>query len=155
MKICISNIVPTSKVYLKNIGISQFLRILSSRKDHYVGQTNYRKVLGDWKEGNSSIVIHWWQAWLQSRKEKGNERRRETHLPLSCSSKELHVILNTMFVYGVIKQPRPSKPHSREDRKDPKVLLLPSIHRTSLCCLSNFENESLWKNQWKNTRVAL
>lgn len=155
MKICISNIVPPYRVYLENIGIRQFSRILSSRKYHNIGQTNYQKVLGNWTEGNSSIIIHWWQAWLQSMKEKGNERRREAHMPLSCSSKELHVILNTMFVDGVIKQPRPSKPHSREDRKDPKVLLLPSIHGTSLCCLSNFEKDSLWKNQWKNTRVAL
>ena len=95
------------------------------------------------KETHQSLAIDDKPDYNPGKRKEGNGDR-ETYLPLSCNSnKEFHVILNTMFVDGVIKQPRPSKLPSREDRKDPKVLPLPSIRGTSLCCLSNFEKDSL------------
>lgn len=119
MEICIRNIVLDYGLRLKNIGISQFLRLLK-----WVRKTSISvkpKVRRSWK--NEKNETHQNLAFddrpdynPQKRKERDGDK--ETYPPLSCSDGEFHAILDAMFTDEVIKPPRPYKLHFRVDRKD-------------------------------------
>ncbi|CAL2229206.1 unnamed protein product [Prunus armeniaca] len=109
VEICISNIVADYRVYLENIGISQFSRLLEA------------VLATDEKPSND----------YSSRKRKD----KETYPPLPCKDEEFHAILDTMIADGAIKPLRPYKVPTREEKSDPRYCRYHQFvgHPTTTC----------------------
>lgn len=121
VEICIGNIVPDYRVYLDNIGISQFSRLLEAvRKTNMsVKPAIQRSWRNEEKETYQALAVedrfdyNFWK-----RKEKDGDRK--TYLSLACNDEEFHVILDTIFADTVVKPPRPCRVPFRDDKKDSK-----------------------------------
>ncbi|CAL2240080.1 unnamed protein product [Prunus armeniaca] len=112
VKICINNIIADYRVYLENIGISQFSWLLEA-----VRKTSIQND----KPSND----------YSARKRKD----RETYPPLPCKDEEFHAILDTMIADGVIKPRRPYKVPTREEKSDPRYCRYHQFvgHPTTAC----------------------
>ncbi|CAL2270685.1 unnamed protein product [Prunus armeniaca] len=121
VEICISNIVADYRVYLENIGISQFSRLLEAvRKTTMSVKPKRQKTWrNEKKETHQTLAIDDKPSNdYNSRKPKD----RETYPPLPCKDEEFHAILDTMIDDGPIKPIRPYKIHTREEKNDPRIL---------------------------------
>ncbi|CAL8089747.1 unnamed protein product [Prunus armeniaca] len=113
------NIVADYRVYLENIGISQFSRLLEAVRKTSMsvkppGQKTWRN---EKKEAHQTLAINDKPSNnYNSRKRKD----RETYPPLPCKDEEFHAILDTMIADGVIKPVRLYKIPTREEKNDPR-----------------------------------
>ncbi|BFG30022.1 hypothetical protein CerSpe_162960 [Prunus speciosa] len=106
VEICISNIVADYRVYLENIGINQFSRLLEAvrKTSMSVKPTGQRTWRNERKEVHQTLAIDDKPSGdYNSRKRKD----RETYPPLPCKDEEFHAILDTMIADGAIKPLRP------------------------------------------------
>ncbi|CAL8121217.1 unnamed protein product [Prunus armeniaca] len=134
VEICISNIVADYRVYLENIGISQFSRLLEAVRKTSMsvkppGQRTWRN---EKKEAHQALAIDDKPSNdYNSRKRKD----RETYPPLPCKDEEFHAILDTMIADGVIKPVRPYKVPTREEKNDPRYCRYHQFvgHPTTAC----------------------
>ncbi|BFG18248.1 hypothetical protein CerSpe_045220 [Prunus speciosa] len=135
VEICISNIVAEYRVYLENIGINQFSRLLEAvRKTSMsvkpaAGQRTWRN---EKKEAQQTLVV---EDKLSNDSNPRKRRDRETYPPLPCKDEEFHAILDTMFADGAIKLPRPYKVPTREEKNDPRYCRYHQFvgHPTTAC----------------------
>ncbi|KAM2174790.1 hypothetical protein ACFX1Q_034276 [Malus domestica] len=120
VEICISNIVADYKVYLENIGISQFSRLLEAvwKTSLLVKPSTRRSWKTDKKEAHHALAVDN-RSNYNSQKMMKRESDREPYHPLASSDEKFPNILDTMLAYGAIKLPRPYTTPSREDRKNP------------------------------------
>ncbi|XP_021804720.1 uncharacterized protein LOC110749029 [Prunus avium] len=119
VEICINNIVTDYRVYLENIGINQFSRLLEAvRKTSMsvkpAGQRSWRS---EKKEAHQTLAVDDKSSDdYNSRKRKD----RETYPPLPCKDEEFHAILDTMIADSAIKPLRPYKIPPREEKNVPR-----------------------------------
>ncbi|CAL2270332.1 unnamed protein product [Prunus armeniaca] len=128
VEICISNIVADYRVYLENIGISQFSRLLEAvrKTSMSVRPTGQRGWRSEKKESHQVLATDEKPSNdYSSRKRKD----RETYPPLPCKDEEFHAILDTMIADGAIKPLRPYKV-----RADPLSPNWCPLHVPSLIC---------------------
>lgn len=136
VEICIGNIVPDYRVYLDNVGISQFSRLLEvvRKTSMLVKLAIQRSWRNEKKEAYQALVVEDrsnYNPW--KRKERDGDKK--TYLLLACNDEEFHAIFGTMFADAVIKPPRPC--------------------RTSFYRLSNFEKDSPCKDSRRNARTTI
>nr|XP_028960134.1 uncharacterized protein LOC114825565 [Malus domestica] len=121
VEICINNIVVDYRVYLKNISISQFLRLLEAVKNTSLSiKPSTGKSWKTYKKEAHHTLSMNDRFDYNPRKMKEIKSDRETYPPLACNNEEFQAILDTMLADGTIKVPRSYKSPSKEDRKDPK-----------------------------------
>lgn len=121
MEICTSNIVADYRVYLENINIAQFSRLLVAVRKISI---SIKPSIGrswkiDKKETHHALAIYD-RSDCNQQKIKEKDGDRETYPPLACNNEEFLAILNTMLANKVMKSPIPFKVSSKEDRKDPR-----------------------------------
>ncbi|CAL2247408.1 unnamed protein product [Prunus armeniaca] len=119
VEICISNIVADYRVYLENIGINQFSRLLEAvrKTSMSVKPTGQRGWRSEKKESHQVLATDEKPSNdYSSRKQKD----RETYPPLPCKDEEFHAILDTMIADGAIKPLKPYKVPTREEKSDPR-----------------------------------
>ncbi|CAL8136202.1 unnamed protein product [Prunus armeniaca] len=134
VEICISNIVADYRVYLENIGISQFSWLLEAVRKTSMsvkppGQRTWRN---EKKEVHQTLAIDDKPSNdYNSRKRKD----RETYPPLPCKDEEFHDILDTMIADGIIKPVTPYKVPTREEKNDPRYCRYHQFvgHATTAC----------------------
>ncbi|KAK9951371.1 hypothetical protein M0R45_006818 [Rubus argutus] len=101
---------PEYKVYLENVGIGQFSGLMDATKKTSMSVKVQRSWRSD-KDPPQTLAIE---------ERPSYKKKRETFPTISCSNEEFHAILDTMFVDGVIKLPRPQKPPSKEEKNGPR-----------------------------------
>ncbi|CAL2271168.1 unnamed protein product [Prunus armeniaca] len=134
VEICISNIVADYRVYLENIGISQFSRLLEAvrKTSMSIKPPRQRTWRNEKKEAHQTLAIDDKPSNdYNSRKRKD----RETYPPLPCKDEEFHAILDTMIADGVIKPVRPYKILTQEEKNDPRYCRYHQfvVHPTTAC----------------------
>ncbi|CAL9028756.1 unnamed protein product [Prunus brigantina] len=133
VKICISNIVVDYRVYLENIGISQFSRLLEAvRKiSMSVKPTGKEAWRSEETEAHQTLDEDESSSDYNSCKRKD----KETYPPLPFKDEEFYAILDTMFANGAIKLPKPYKVPTREEKCDPRYCRYHQFvgHPTTAC----------------------
>ncbi|BFG41078.1 hypothetical protein CerSpe_273520 [Prunus speciosa] len=134
VEICISNIVADYRVYLENIGISQFSRLLEAvrKTSMSVKPAEQRSWRSEKKEMHQTLAVDDKSSGdYNSRKRKD----RETYPLLPCKDEEFHAILDTMIADGAIKPLRPYKIPTREEKNDPRYCRYHQFvgHPTTAC----------------------
>ncbi|CAL2247644.1 unnamed protein product [Prunus armeniaca] len=148
VEICISNIVADYRVYLENIGISQFSWLLEvvrkmSMSIKPLGQRSWRS---EKKEAYQTLAVDDKSSNdYNSRKRKD----RETYPPLPCKDEEFHAILDTMIADDAIKPLRPYKVPTREEKNDPRGKEVATVVTCSDDLLDDDELCYPWKNDPK------
>ncbi|CAL2229503.1 unnamed protein product [Prunus armeniaca] len=134
VEICISNIMADYRVYLENIGISQFSQLLEAirKTSMSIKPTGQRSWRSEKKEAHQTLAID-----DKSSNDYNSCKRkdRETYPPLPCKDEEFHAILDTMIADGAIKPLRPYKVPTREEKNDP---------RASNYCLPELKEDLTW-----------
>ncbi|CAL2239048.1 unnamed protein product [Prunus armeniaca] len=118
VEICISNIMEDYRVYLENIGINQFSRLLEAvRKMSMFVKLNGQEA---WKSEEEKVhqTLDEDESFIDYNSCKRKDR--ETYLPLPFNDEEFHAIPDTMFANGAIKLPKPYKVPTREEKGDPR-----------------------------------
>ncbi|CAL2271821.1 unnamed protein product [Prunus armeniaca] len=127
VEICISNIVVDYRVYLENIGITQFSRLLEAVRKTSMSVKPVRTWRSNKKDTHQALAAddkpsndynsHKWKD-------------RKTYPPLPCKDEEFHAILDTMIADGAIKPLRPYKIPIIEEKNDPSLrrILHAKIH---------------------------
>ncbi|KAB2625712.1 hypothetical protein D8674_017372 [Pyrus ussuriensis x Pyrus communis] len=106
MEICISNIVADYMVYLENIRINQFLRLLEAIKKTSLSikPSTGRSWKFDKNEAYHTLAVDD-RSDYNPQKKKERKSDRETYLPLVCSDEEFQVILDTMLRDKYVEHP--------------------------------------------------
>ncbi|KAL6141772.1 hypothetical protein ACLB2K_060059 [Fragaria x ananassa] len=135
MEICIGNILPEYRVYLENIGITQFYRLIEAvRRTSMSVKTTTSQ--GSWRSDKKDTSQRETRHALMADERHLKRKERSGTVPaIPCSDEELHAILDTMFADGVIKPVKRENPLSREDKKNPRYCRYHQIvgHPTPAC----------------------
>ncbi|KAK9951342.1 hypothetical protein M0R45_006790 [Rubus argutus] len=102
---------PEYRVYLENVDIGQFSRLMDAAKKTSMSVKAQRNWRSDKKDPPQTLAIEEGPSY---------KKKRETFPAIPCSNEEFHAILDTMFADGVIKLPRPQRPPSKEEKNDPR-----------------------------------
>ncbi|CAL8169056.1 unnamed protein product [Prunus armeniaca] len=132
VEICISNIVVDYRVYLENIGISQFSRLLEAVRKTSMSVKPVRTWRSNKKDTHQALVANDKPSNdYNSRKRKD----RKTYPPLPCKDEEFHAILDTMIADGAIKPLRTYKIPTIEEKNDPRYCCIHQFvgHPTTAC----------------------
>ncbi|KAK9951332.1 hypothetical protein M0R45_006784 [Rubus argutus] len=102
---------PKYRVYLENVGIGQFSKLMDAAKKTSMSVKAQRSWRSDKKDPPQTLAIEEGPSY---------KKKKETFPAIPCSNEEFHAILDTMFADGVIKLPRPQRPPSKEEKNDPR-----------------------------------
>ncbi|CAL8119364.1 unnamed protein product [Prunus armeniaca] len=134
VEICINNIIADYRVYLENIGISQFSWLLeavrkTSMSVKLAGQRSWRI---EKKESHQTLATDDKPSNDYSARKR---KDRETYPPLPCKDEEFHAILDTMIADGAIKPRKPYNVPTREEKSDPRYCRYHQFvgHPTTAC----------------------
>ncbi|CAL2229479.1 unnamed protein product [Prunus armeniaca] len=148
IEICISNIMADYRVYLENIGISQFSQLLEAvrKTSMSVKPTAQRSWRSEKKEAHQTLAIN-----DKSSNDYNSRKRKdwETYPSLPCKDEEFHAILDTMIADGAIKSLRPYKVPTREEKNDPGGKEVAAVVTCSDDLLDDDELCHPWKNDPK------
>ncbi|XP_024178185.1 uncharacterized protein LOC112184129 [Rosa chinensis] len=134
VEICINNILPEYRVYLENICITQFSRLIEAvRKTSMSIKTTTSQ--RSWRDKKDTTQRDAHQALMVDERYLKMKERSGTVPAVPCTDEELHAILDTLFADGMIKPVQREKPPTRDDKKNPRYCRYHQIvgHPTLAC----------------------
>ena len=117
IEICINNIVLEYRVYLENLNITQFTKLVEAARKTSL---SVKAPVKAWKQERKPLH----QALTTSNKERrllsGIKRKeRKEYLAMLCSKVELHATLDQWFGNGFIRPHKPRKSLTKEEKSHP------------------------------------
>ena len=118
VEMCINNIIPEYRVYLENLNITQFTKLIEATRKTSL---SVKAPVKTWKPERKPLH----QALTTSNRERrplsGIKRKeREEYLAVPCSEAELHAILDQWFGDGFIRPREPKKSLTEEEKTHPR-----------------------------------
>ena len=123
---CITNMIREYRAVLENLEISQFTQLLQKARK------TTQSVKPSFDKRNASQVI---TVSIGEQRRKTEGREYDTPPPISCTPKEMYVLLDKWIVDRVFKSNQVSRELTEEERRDPRFCRLHNYvqHATTKC----------------------
>ena len=123
---CITNMIREYRAVLENLEISQFAQLLQKARK----TTQSVKPSFDKRNASQAMAVS-----IGERRRKTEGREYDTPPPISCTPKEMYVLLDKWIVDRVFKSNQVSRELTEEERRDPRFCRLHNYvqHATTKC----------------------
>ncbi len=120
VEVCMDNMLPEFRAHLENLDISQFAPLLQKARKTALSVKPHSEKVREKKSQHQAFTVSTAAAPSGNKRKRPVEKIFEEPPPLPFTVEEMMVIFDKWVKDEVIKLPQINKPHTEEEKGDPK-----------------------------------
>uniref|UniRef100_A0A2N9GDJ2 Integrase catalytic domain-containing protein n=1 Tax=Fagus sylvatica TaxID=28930 RepID=A0A2N9GDJ2_FAGSY len=129
VEVCMDNMLPEFRAHLENLDISQFAPLLQKARKTALSVKPHSEKVREKKSQHQAFTVSTAAAPSGNKRKRPVEKIFEEPPPLPFTVEEMMVIFDKWVKDEVIKLPQINKPHTEEEKGDPKFCRYHRVHK--------------------------